>query len=42
LRAQPEGAAILGIVAFGLALFGVFSLIEARYRRIRVEKPAFL
>jgi hypothetical protein len=42
LRAQPEGAAVLGIVAFGLALFGVFSLIEARYRRIRVQKPGFL
>jgi len=42
LRAQPEGAAILGIVAFGLALFGLFSLIEARYRRIKVRKPGFL
>ncbi len=42
LRAQSEGAAILSIVAFGLALFGVFSLIEARYRRIRVKKPGFL
>lgn len=42
LRAQPEGAAILSVVAFGLALFGVFSLIEARYRRIKVKKPDFL
>ncbi|MDO7834028.1 DUF1206 domain-containing protein [Sphingobium sp. HBC34] len=42
LRAQPEGAAILAVVAFGLALFGIFSLIEARYRRIRVRKPGFL
>ncbi|CAM8649004.1 MULTISPECIES: DUF1206 domain-containing protein [Sphingobium] len=42
LRSQSEGAAILGIVAFGLALFGMFSLIEARYRRIRVKKPGFL
>lgn len=42
LRAQSEGAAILSIVAIGLALFGCFSLIEARYRRIRVTKPGFL
>lgn len=42
LRAQPEGALILSIVACGLALFGLFSLIEARYRRIRVTKPGFL
>lgn len=42
LRAQPEGAAILSVVAVGLALFGLFSLIEARYRHIRVTKPDFL
>ena len=42
LRDQPEGSAILAITACGLALFGVFSLIEARYRRIRVAKPDFL
>ena len=42
LRAQDEGAAILGVVAIGLGLFGVFSLVEARYRRITVTKPEFL
>lgn len=42
LRAQDEGTVILGIVAFGLAFFGLFSVIEARYRRIRVAKPAIL
>jgi hypothetical protein len=42
LRAQDEGALILGVVAFGLGLFGLFSLIEARYRRMRVQKPDFL
>lgn len=39
LRSQPEGAVILAIVGIGLALFGAFSLVEARYRRIRVVKP---
>eukprot|EP00456_Euglypha_rotunda_P017277 TRINITY_DN15919_c0_g1_i12.p1 TRINITY_DN15919_c0_g1~~TRINITY_DN15919_c0_g1_i12.p1 ORF type:complete len:271 (-),score=34.99 TRINITY_DN15919_c0_g1_i12:454-1266(-) len=42
LRAQDEGTVILSVVAFGLALFGLFSLIEARYRRMKVEKPDFL
>jgi hypothetical protein len=42
LRAQSEGPAILSAVALGLCLFGIFSLIEARYRRIRVKKPDFL
>lgn len=42
LRAQQEGATLLSFVAVGLALFGVFSLIEARYRRITVVKPDFL
>lgn len=42
LRAQDSGAFILGIVACGLALFGLFSLIEARYRRVQVKKPDFL
>lgn len=42
LRAQPEGWLLLSIVAAGLLLFGCFSLIEARYRRIRVMKPSFL
>lgn len=42
LRAQEQGALVMSIVAFGLLLFGVFSLIEARYRRIRVATPDFL
>lgn len=42
LRAQDEGALILSVVAVGLGLFGLFSLIEARYRRMAVEKPDFL
>lgn len=42
LRAQDGGAVILGCVAVGLALFGMFSMIEARYRHIRVKKPDFL
>lgn len=42
LRAQDEGALILSVVALGLGLFGLFSLIEARYRRMRVHKPDLL
>jgi hypothetical protein len=36
LRDQPLGTPLLGAVALGLVLFGVYSLIEARFRRIRV------
>ncbi|PZQ50245.1 MAG: DUF1206 domain-containing protein [Novosphingobium pentaromativorans] len=39
LRAQPEGSWILAIIGVGLSLFGVFSLVEARYRRLRVPIP---
>jgi hypothetical protein len=42
LRAQDKGAVILSVVALGLGLFGLFSLIEARYRRMKVRKPDFL
>lgn len=42
LRAQDGGAFILSCVAIGLAFFGMFSMIEARYRHIRVKKPGFL
>lgn len=42
LRAQDSGAIILAIVACGLTLFGLYSLIEARYRRIKVAKLGFL
>lgn len=41
LRSQPEGPYLLGIVGVGLALFGVFSLVEARFRRLKVSKPDF-
>lgn len=34
LSAQPFGTLLLGIVALGLMAFGIYSLIEARYRRI--------
>jgi hypothetical protein len=34
LARQPFGPLLLGIVAVGLALFGIFSLLEARYRRL--------
>lgn len=34
VRSQPSGHILLAVVATGLALFGVYSLIEARYRRI--------
>lgn len=39
LQAQEQGAVLLGLVAVGLTLFGIFSLVEARYRRIQVAKP---
>lgn len=34
LAEQPFGSWLLGIVAFGLIAYSVYSLIEARYRRI--------
>lgn len=34
VRSQANGEIFLAIVATGLALFGVYSLVEARYRRI--------
>lgn len=36
LREQPQGPLLLTVVALGLMLFGVYSLVEARFRRIRV------
>jgi hypothetical protein len=36
LREQPYGPVLLGITALGLMLFGLYSFIEARFRRIRV------
>lgn len=34
LAQQPYGPWLLGLVALGLTAFGIFSLVEARYRRI--------
>jgi hypothetical protein len=39
LQAQDDGPLLLGIVAAGLFLFGLYSLVEARFRRIRVRVP---
>ena len=38
MEAQPFGEPLLVLVALGLVAFGVFALIEARYRRIAVEQ----
>lgn len=35
VASQPHGQLLLALVGVGLALFGVYSLIEARYRHIR-------
>ena len=35
LREQPYGAWLLGIVAMGLVAYGLFQLVNARYRAIR-------
>ncbi|HEX5760014.1 MAG TPA: DUF1206 domain-containing protein, partial [Thermoanaerobaculia bacterium] len=34
LERRPYGTALLAVVALGLVAFGIYSLIEARYRRI--------
>jgi Domain of Unknown Function (DUF1206) len=39
LQQQPYGWVLLGIVALGLVAFGVYSLVEARYRRIDMPDP---
>lgn len=36
LAAQPFGPVLLGLVALGLLAYGVYSWVEARYRRIHV------
>ena len=38
LQQQPYGWILLAVVALGLCAFGIYSLIEARYRRI--DAPA--
>jgi hypothetical protein len=37
LQAQPGGKWLLAATGIGLGLFGAYSLVEARYRRIRVK-----
>ena len=39
LREQDHGPSLLLIVATGLALFGIFSFVEARYRCLKVVTP---
>jgi hypothetical protein len=36
LQAQESGPIFLGIMALGLMLFGIYSLVEARFRRLKV------
>jgi len=40
LADQPFGPYLLGLVAAGLAAYGVFALVEARYRRMVISRPA--
>jgi hypothetical protein len=35
LAEQPYGQVLLGVVAAGLAMYGLFSFVEARYRRLK-------
>ena len=37
LAEQPFGKVLLGVVATGLAIYGIYMLIEAKYHRIRVR-----
>ena len=37
LAGQPYGKVLLGIVAAGLAVYGLYMLVEAKYHRIRVR-----
>lgn len=39
LRQQEHGPSLLLVVAAGLALFGFFSFVEARYRRLKIATP---
>lgn len=40
LQEQPWGGVLLGVMALGLLAFGVYSLIEAVYRRIQTPNEA--
>ncbi|TKD53112.1 DUF1206 domain-containing protein [Sphingomonas baiyangensis] len=39
LKQQPGGPWLLAATGIGLALFGIYSMIEARFRRIHVDLP---
>jgi hypothetical protein len=39
LKAQPGGKWLLVLTGIGLGLFGAYSLVEARFRRIHVDLP---
>lgn len=39
LEAQPFGSLVLSLTALGLIAFGLFSLVEARYRRMIIPSP---
>ena len=39
LRSQPGGKWLLVLTGIGLALFGAYSLVEARFRRLHVDLP---
>ena len=41
LQGQPFGRALFGLVALGLAAFGAFGFLEARYRRISAPAEAW-
>ena len=36
LQQQPYGWALLGLLAIGLVAFGIYSLLESRYRRVAI------
>ncbi len=42
LQGQPFGRLLFGLVALGLAGFGIFGFVEARYRHIDAPSPAGL
>ena len=37
MRGAPYGAWLLGVVAFGIASYGIYSLVRARYRVVRTR-----
>jgi hypothetical protein len=39
LQKQPGGMILLVVAGIGLCLFGVYGIVEARFRRVRVSVP---